>query len=61
MQTEAILISNCLFPMVPNWSKIQKRTKAVLFIKPPEILTHIITHARYTDNTYQYKWVFLES
>lgn len=46
--------------MVENWSKIQ-RTEAVLFIQPPEILTRMTTHSRYTDNSYQYKWVIFEN
>lgn len=60
-KSKAILILNCQFPTVENWSKIQNRTKGVLFIQPPEIPTHITTHPRYTDNSYQYKWVIFEN
>lgn len=50
-------MSDCLSPVVQNWSTIRKKPKATLFIKPPKTLTHITTYIRHPKNSINgYHW-----
>lgn len=50
-------MSDCLSPVVQNWSTIRKKPKATLFMKPPKTLTHITTYIRHPKNSINgYHW-----